>query len=260
MADKEGMFGLNVATGEPAAGAVRIVAEGELDSGSSPELLAAARRAMADDRTTELTLDLSQLSFIDSSGMRALIELEHAAAEGKVSLVVVPAPEPVTELLHVAGVAGHLSLVENGQTLAAELDFLERSDLELPADELAPARARATVRELLGRVVEGSELEGVTLMTSELVTNAVIHSSAKRDATVGLRMVVFPEVTRIEVDDPGLGFEPGEKILAGPGVPGPGEGGRGLFVIDRLAARWGVRRHQTDRGHRFSVWFEVETS
>jgi anti-sigma regulatory factor (Ser/Thr protein kinase) len=142
----------------------------------------------------------------------------------------------------------------------AGLDYLERSDLELPADELAPGRARASIRELLNGVIGDTDLESVALMTSELVTNAVLHSSCDRRSLVGVQLVVFPERARVEVDDPGHGFVPARPLVGPTGVPGPGDGGRGLFVVDQLAACWGIRRHQTDRGNRFSVWFEVSTS
>jgi anti-anti-sigma factor len=258
VAASEGTFSLTVSAGEADAGAARVTARGELDSASAPQLLTAVHQAMAEGQTTELTLDLSQLRFIDSTGMRALIELEHTAADGRIELLVVPAPESVTELLQVAGVADRLSLVDQGLTPSAELDFLERSDLELAADKLAPGRARASIRELLEDVLHGPELDGAALMASELVTNAVVHSAPGCDSTVGVRLVVFGNSARVEVDDPGRGFDPAEHLPGPSDVPGPGEGGRGLFVVDRLASRWGIRRHQTDRGYRFSVWFEVD--
>jgi anti-sigma regulatory factor (Ser/Thr protein kinase) len=103
-------------------------------------------------------------------------------------------------------------------------------------------------------------LAGVVLMTSELVTNAVRHASAGRPSTVGLRVAVFPKYVRVEVDDPGQGFDPSEHTFEGGRISGPGHGGRGLFVVDRTATRWGSGRGQTDRGRRFSVWFEIGTT
>jgi anti-sigma B factor antagonist len=242
------------------AGSVRIAAEGELDVGSAARLLEAVDQAACAGDAGELILDLSRLRFIDSTGMRALIEIEQGAGARRASLVVVPPPADITQLLEVAGVAARLRLADEGPPLPAELDFLERADLELSANRQAPGAARATVRELLEGAVEKATLSATVLMTSELVTNAVMHPAVGEPSTVGLRIVVFPDRVRVEVDDPGRGFDPGRHLPQEGPIPGPGEGGRGLFVVDRTAARWGSRQHQTDRGRRFSVWFEVETT
>lgn len=255
-------FGLNITRGEEgSAGATQIAVTGELDGATSPALLEAFYEVASGGEVRRLTLDLGRLEFIDSAGLRALIEIEHEAGQRKVPLVVVPAPEAVTHLLQVAGVAQRLRLVGETPPRPAELDFLERTDAEYPPDNLAPSRARATVRELLGSALEQSVLATVVLMTSELVTNAVRHSSASAvSSIVGLRVVVFPDCVRVEIDDPGPGFDPSTRPLEQTWVSGPDQGGRGLFVVDRSAQRWGARRLENDRGRRFSVWFEVESA
>jgi anti-anti-sigma factor len=244
----------------PGTGAhpIRLTVAGELDSASAPRLLDAIRSALAGGRVSAVTLDLEGLEFIDSTGMRALVEIERELEQHQVRLDVVPAPEPVTELLHLAGVAERLRLVEDGQTEGPETAFLERVDIELAGDEQAPSHARRAVRELLEGILDRTALAAVVLMTSELVTNAVTHGSTRQRSTIGVRVVVFPRRVRVEVDDPGRGFDPAEHIFEGASVPGPGAGGRGLFVVDRSAARWGGEVRQTDRGRRFLVWFEIE--
>lgn len=254
-------FNLDITRGEPgSAREVGIVVSGELDSASSPALLAAFHE-VASAGANGLTLDLAGLDFIDSAGLRSLIEIDHEAGRREVALVVVPPPEAVTHLLQVAGVAQRLRLAGDGPRRPAELDFLERTEAEYSPDDLAPSRARSTVRELLGDALDQSVLSSVVLMTSELVTNAVRHSGASDSSSiVGLRVVQFPDCIRVEVDDPGPGFEPSTQTLEPARVPGPDQGGRGLFVVDRSAQRWGVRRLENDRGQRFSVWFEIESA
>ena len=241
-------------------GSVHITATGELDLASAAQLSEAVRRVLSAEPVSELTLDLSEVSFIDSTGLRALIEVEREVAHRQAALTVVPAPQPVTELLQLAGLASRLGPAADGQTPPSESDFLERADLQMAAGHDAPSRARATLREVLEGVLDGAGLAGVVLMTSELVTNAVLHSSAPEAATVGLTILIYPGHLRVEVDDLGPGFDPAEHLAKLPAVPGPGEGGRGLFVIDQLAKRWGSRYRQADDGRRFSVWFEAETS
>jgi anti-anti-sigma factor len=235
------------ATGRPAVIEVR----GELDSGSCEELLEAARNVVASD-TQGLTLDLRSMTFIDSAGTRSLIMIERLAEEQGVSLAVLPPPERVTELLRVAGLADRLDLHRSATAAAtASGDFIERTELELPREPNSPARARVEVRERLsGR--DQPELANIVLLTSELVTNAVVHPRGVGDAPVGLRITLYGERVRVEVEDSGHGFD-----QVAPGLP-EGERGRGLFLVDRFSDRWGRERVQTAAGSRFRVWFEVD--
>jgi anti-sigma regulatory factor (Ser/Thr protein kinase) len=84
-----------------------------------------------------------------------------------------------------------------------------------------------------------------SLCVSELVTNAVLHAGAGPDEELELEVALAGDVLKVAVTDPGPGF--------GDHVPLPGdESGWGLYIVDRLADRWGV-----DRGDRTRVWFEM---
>lgn len=84
-----------------------------------------------------------------------------------------------------------------------------------------------------------------SLCVSELVTNAVLHAGAGPDDELELEVTIVDDVLRVAVIDPGPGF--------GDHVPVPGdESGWGLYIVDRLADRWGVEH---ERGTR--VWFEM---
>jgi anti-sigma B factor antagonist len=253
-------FGLKITRGDEGGGAdsVHIAVEGELDMASASSLLEAIHDVLSAGAVGALTLDLAALRFIDSTGLRSVIEIEHEAARREVPLTVVHAPGEVTRLLQISGAAERLRLVAENQTSPAELDFLERTDLELTADLHAPSRAREAMRELLGQALDEMSLASVVLMTSELVTNAVLHPSVSSPSVVGLRVVIFPAHVHVEVDDPGQGFDPRARPPKQIQMPGPDQGGRGLFVVDRSAARWGIGQLENDRGRRFAVWFEVE--
>jgi anti-sigma regulatory factor (Ser/Thr protein kinase) len=107
------------------------------------------------------------------------------------------------------------------------------------------------VRELLaGR--DDTQVADVVLLTSEIVTNAVEHPPASATADLGVRILTYPEGIRIEVDDGGNGFDAGV-----PRRP-EAERGRGLFLVDRFASRWGTDHVRDDRGRRFRVWFELD--
>lgn len=104
--------------------------------------------------------------------------------------------------------------------------------------------ARRLVRDSLARW-ELVELEdSVELLVSEVVTNAVRY--AERPVTVRL---LRTEVLRCEVGDdvPQLP----RLRQAGPAD----EGGRGLYLVQRMARQWGATRLSTGK----LVWFEVAT-
>ncbi|HLY49519.1 MAG TPA: STAS domain-containing protein [Solirubrobacteraceae bacterium] len=242
-------FRLGVRTAE---GAVVLGVVGELDSGTCGELMDTFRHVLSEHPGATIRLDLSELSFIDSAGTRAVIQIEREAGARSVQLEVIAPAGEVTELLRTAGVIEHFKLRPGDRRRATDASaVLERVELELPLDPQSPARARAEVRELLaGR--DQTELADVVLLTSEIVTNAVVHPDSPETASVGLRIFTYPEGVRVEVDDCGSGFDP-----TLPSRPQP-DRGRGLFLVDRFASRWGTERVHHDRGPRFMVWFELD--
>jgi len=102
------------------------------------------------------------------------------------------------------------------------------------------------VRQLLNGAPDEA-VDRVELLVSELVTNSIVHGELRADDSVELNIRLRPEVARVEVSDPGSHFEPGS---------GPTPGGRsryGLYLVERMADRWGMR--ELDRGK--VLWFEV---
>jgi anti-anti-sigma factor len=84
---------------------------GELDAHSAPSLeeLAASLRA---DGCATFTLDMAGTSFIDSSGLRSLVTLHTALAEGGGggSLTLQAPSDSVVRLLSITGLAEHFSV------------------------------------------------------------------------------------------------------------------------------------------------------
>jgi anti-sigma regulatory factor (Ser/Thr protein kinase) len=119
-------------------------------------------------------------------------------------------------------------------------------ELELPNDNGAPALARRAVDERVGHGL-GEELTGtLQLLVTELVTNAILHSGAPGTPVV-LRVEARPGRLRVEVHDRGPGFEMHKP------KPRGSRGGFGLFLVERMASRWGVHRDQSTY-----VWFELD--
>ncbi|GAU67117.1 hypothetical protein SSP35_04_01980 [Streptomyces sp. NBRC 110611] len=113
------------------------------------------------------------------------------------------------------------------------------------ADLRAVGEVRRELRQLLSRwaAPDGGELtEVATLLTSELVTNALVHADggAVVTARVGDRL-------RVEVRD----WAPGRPQV-GPATM-EGTSGRGLMLVRALADAWGIRAE----GFGKCVWFEL---
>jgi anti-sigma regulatory factor (Ser/Thr protein kinase) len=120
-------------------------------------------------------------------------------------------------------------------------------DVELENSPEAAAAARTALDDLTGRVPAG-RLRDLRLLVSELVTNAVRHAGLGRGDRIRLRVCVRERQVRVEVHDPGRGFEPRAP------KPDPARAsGWGLYLVDELADRWGV--DGLGRGTR--VWFEL---
>lgn len=109
------------------------------------------------------------------------------------------------------------------------------------------AHARALVRKALHDARYHRVVEDAELLTSELFANAVQHSRSRDFGTVTV-MVQAGDLVRIEVVDDGSASSP--KVMA----PDAGSsGGRGLFLVQALSSRFGVRRDHVAT----AIWFEL---
>lgn len=108
----------------------------------------------------------------------------------------------------------------------------------------AAARARRALSNLRADI-DPPLMETLRLLVTELVSNSVRHA---RSETVVLKVLVGRTAVLTEVTDEGPGFDPAET-----GTPGSEDNGWGLFLVERLAHRWGVNQN-TDLTR---VWFEL---
>jgi anti-sigma regulatory factor (Ser/Thr protein kinase) len=88
----------------------------------------------------------------------------------------------------------------------------------------------------------------VELLVSELVTNAVRHGGAGPDRSIELDFRRDNGLVHVQVVDPGTDFIQPESP-----TEGDSSGGWGLFLVDRIAERWGVCPAPSGT----CVWFEV---
>ncbi|MGW1934291.1 SpoIIE family protein phosphatase [Streptomyces sp. NPDC001919] len=131
--------------------------------------------------------------------------------------------------------------------LAARFDGIAPSDVAywfLDPEDAAPGRARRLARRALARWDLEELTDSVELLISEVVTNAVRY--AERPVTLRL---LRTDVLRCEVGDDSPQLPRQRRARE------TDEGGRGLFLVNRLARRWGATRLSGGK----VVWFELAT-
>ncbi|MCX5092619.1 SpoIIE family protein phosphatase [Streptomyces sp. NBC_00365] len=129
--------------------------------------------------------------------------------------------------------------------LAARFDGIAPSDVAywfLEPEDAAPGRARRLARRALSRWGMEDMSDSVELLVSEVVTNAVRYAS--RPVTLRL---LRTDVLRCEVGDDVPQLPRLRQARA------TDEGGRGLYLVNKLARRWGATRLSTGK----VVWFEL---
>ena len=132
--------------------------------------------------------------------------------------------------------------------LAARFDGIAPSDVAywfLEPEDAAPGRARRLARRALSRWGMEDLSDSVELLVSEVVTNAVRYAS--RPVTLRL---LRTDVLRCEVGDDVPQLPRLRQARA------TDEGGRGLYLVNKLARRWGATRLSTGK----VVWFELNQS
>jgi anti-sigma regulatory factor (Ser/Thr protein kinase) len=98
-----------------------------------------------------------------------------------------------------------------------------------PGESAQVRAARRFIAGVLG--MDGPAVDDIILVTSELVSNAVLHSNSRLGGKVSIRAEVRPhEYVRVEVEDEGGPWAPLE--------PG-GRRMHGLGIVSTLALTWG---------------------
>jgi anti-sigma regulatory factor (Ser/Thr protein kinase) len=124
---------------------------------------------------------------------------------------------------------------------------------EFDALDVSSRLARRWVRDILGRWELPGLIESATLLTSELVTNAIVHAQS---APVVL-VAVGDGVVEVAVSDrkplPARTALVFERRQPADGSTVIKESGRGMLLIDVLADDWGVAEGAEGK----QVWFRL---
>ena len=240
---------------------------GDLDLVSAPTL-GQHLTELARQGTQRAIVDVADVSFIDSSGVRAIISSAPAVPAG---LVDVSAPLPHTRRppparadrarwrAHHRGsayltrpTAPSVPRSHSVTTLAAAAmtpsNHLEQeiAVIALSADPVSIPHARQFVCEQTRHLDDPDLSATLELLVSEIVTNAILHSPAPRN----LRLVLDNTRVRVEVEDRG---ERAPRMSES--IDLLKSNGRGLHIVDRLSSSWGY--DPVDTGGKV-VWFELK--
>ena len=134
-----------------------------------------------------------------------------------------------------------------GMATSASSRLGERESVSLPAAPASVSAARAWLASRCSDLVPPDRLDSLVLILSEIVTNAVRHGGSAGDVVVAA--TPKDEFLCVQVTDGGVGFVPNPGAMAS-----DGNGGFGLFLVERLTRRWGMTRE----GRRTRVWFEFD--
>ena len=118
--------------------------------------------------------------------------------------------------------------------------------VSLPLDSSSVPQARRFLRESMSHVTahwDADLLDDAVLLTSEIVTNALLHAGTSIDITVDCT----GDRLRVEVADGSAAYP---VVRDHPTLAGTG---RGLRLLDELASVWGMEPYGTGK----VVWFEL---
>jgi anti-sigma regulatory factor (Ser/Thr protein kinase) len=134
-------------------------------------------------------------------------------------------------------------------TLATRPLELAEPGVLLPASLSAPRTARQALAAVPELASQGELLFVAQLLTAELVSNVLRHSSIRPGSEFLLRIDCDEQSLAVEVSDSGVGFNP-LLLLRRHALSDAHH--RGLALIDALCDRWGFAS-----GSGCRVWFEL---
>jgi anti-sigma regulatory factor (Ser/Thr protein kinase) len=120
---------------------------------------------------------------------------------------------------------------------------------EIPGGPYAACTARRLLTDRFGEVTPAGTMHDLHLLTTELITNAVLHASVDESDMIEMRVALHANGLHVSVTDPGADTVPEVQELD-PTVPG----GMGLFLVEQISSDWGVER---TRGGENRVWFQL---
>jgi len=226
----------------PRACVVRL--SGDLDMAIVPELRSRLDAAL-DVGCDNVVLDLTDVTYADSSALGLLVWLDHRLRPAGGRLVLAGATHDVARILELSGLVTVAASIAMSGTVSSALEGLELPDL--PAQPLwrteinmvADVNQLAVVREEVCSIVTPlgfpeSSLFDIKVALGEALANAVRHGLPKDgEGEVRVDVIAYPDRVVLEVMDNGTGFDgthSGSDDLYAPN-------GRGIMFMRALMDR-----------------------
>jgi anti-sigma regulatory factor (Ser/Thr protein kinase) len=121
----------------------------------------------------------------------------------------------------------------------------------VPGEPQQVSRVRGFITKTLqSAALLSIDSDAATLLTSELVTNAILHTNSGRPGgAVTVVVLRLPDGVLIEVVDDGSA---GTPVVKGDALAGEGQG---LYLVQQMASQWGYLRDSDGT----TVWFHLST-
>jgi serine/threonine-protein kinase RsbW len=217
-------------------GRPRVRLQGDVDFRNAQAVKEAVRSA-ARETGDPIVLDLRSLTFIDSSGISALVRAARLERERGRDLQLEGARPHVLYLLSSAGFTRFFQFTDvalplppercspGGKTVWQHLAFT------IPARTHLVKHIRIRISEMLQSLGPDSQLlDAVNLAVGEAASNAVRHGCRENDGLkVRVKSATNGHTLVVEISDPGPGFDP-EQVRS-PEVGELREGGMGIYFM-----------------------------
>jgi anti-anti-sigma regulatory factor len=204
---------------------------GDLSVETAPQVRMALLKSLV-EQPDVVVVELAGLTVRDPSALSVFSAVVRQAAVWPGTPLLIAAPDPDQAAQLAGGRYGRLVVFASAaQALTARPDtrMPMLSEALLPVTGAA-ARGRALARDACHRWVVPHLTDVATLVTGELVTNAVDHAGTM----IGLRLSMGHRYLMIAVRDGSTA-----RPRLDPGPPGEISTGRGLRLVEELAHRWG---------------------
>lgn len=213
---------------------------GEVDFHSKDRVHEVFDRLLEDGHAC-IRADLSDLFYVDSSGVSALVGCATKAGKAGGSIELLGVSDRVSRLLILCGAAqffgstgADLANAHGPDGNAPSEGFWHVSDFSLPSVPGAAAVARGRLSEVIRSLpVSLADGQDVILAVGEALANAIKHGcKCSPEGRIHVRCVAGSGRLTVEITDTGPGFDP--EVVALPTPHTLTEGGMGIYVMREL--------------------------